>query len=151
MKSTLVEAHIFRRVNDDLEFLLLKRSKEEVYPDLWQMVTGSVKQGEKAYETAFREIKEETNLTPLKFWVVPNINSFYMPDDDSIHFVPVFVTEVTGIQEVKISSEHVEYKWTDRAEACTLLAWEGQRKSVEIIHSFFTNRDPNYKFEQIRL
>ena len=151
MKCNLVEAHIFRRVNNDLEFLLLKRSEEEIYPKLWQMVTGSVKQGEKAYETAVREIKEETNLAPSKLWVVPNINSFYMPEDDSIHFVPVFVVEVTGAREVKISSEHVEYKWTDRDEACKLLAWEGQRKSVEIIHKFFTNGDPNYKFEQMRL
>jgi dATP pyrophosphohydrolase len=151
MKSKLVEAHIFRRVNNELEFLLLKRSEEEIYPDLWQMVTGSVKPGEKAYETAVREIKEETNLTPLKLWVVPNINSFYMPKDDAINLVPVFVAQVTDEQEVKISSEHVEYKWTDRDEACTILAWEGQRKSVEIIHSFFTKIDPNYKFEQIRL
>jgi len=151
MKSKLVEAHIFRRINNDIEFLLLKRSKEEIYPDLWQMVTGSVKQDETAWETAIREIKEETNLTPSKLWVVPNINSFYMPEDDTIHFVPVFVAEVTCSQEVKISSEHVEYKWTDREEACTLLAWEGQRKSAEIIHKYFTKIDFNYKFEQIKL
>lgn len=151
MKSALVEAHIFRRVNNELEFLILKRSEEEIYPHLWQMVTGSVKPEEKAYETAVREIKEETNLIPTKLWVVPNINSFYMPEDDSIHFVPVFVIEVKDNQEVKISSEHVEYKWADIDETCSLLAWEGQRKSVEIIHKFFTKSDPNYKFEQIRL
>jgi dATP pyrophosphohydrolase len=151
MKSSLVEAHIFRIVDNDIEFLLLKRSSKEIYPDLWQMVTGSLKEQEKAYETALREIKEETNLTPRKLWVVPNINSFYLPEDDSVHFVPVFVAEVSAEQEVKISSEHVEYKWADKKEACSLLAWDGQRKSVGIIHRYFSGSDPNYKFEEIVL
>lgn len=151
MKSGLVEVHIFRRVTDDIEFLLLKRSAEEIYPDIWQMVTGSVRKGEKAFETAVREIMEETNLMPLKLWVVPNINSFYMPADDSIHFVPVFVALVESKPVVRISEEHVEYKWVYRREACELLAWEGQRKSVEIIHRFFTRTDSHYKFEQVNL
>jgi dATP pyrophosphohydrolase len=151
MKSTLVEAHIFRIVDNKLEFLLLKRSPGEIYPDLWQMVTGSVKENEKAFETALREIKEETNLTPAKLWVVPNINSFYMPGDDNIHLVPVFVAEVSGKQQVQISSEHVKFQWVDINEACRLLAWDGQRKSAEIIHRYFTGSDPNYKFEQIIL
>ena len=151
IKGKLVEAHIFRIVNNEPEFLVLKRSPEEIYPDLWQMVTGSVRPKEKAYETAVREIKEETNLTPVNLWVVPNINSFYLPEDDSVHFVPVFAAEIKGKQAVKISSEHVEYMWVNKDEACGLLAWEGQRKSVEIIHRYFTGNDPNYKFEKIKL
>ena len=151
MKTTLVEADIFRKKGDELEFLILKRSENEIYPGLWQMVTGSGKEGEKAFETAIREIKEETDLDPVNMWVVPNINSFYMPEDDSLHFVPVFVVEITDQQEVQISPEHVEFKWVDREEACSLLAWEGQRNSVNLIEKYFTNSDPNYKFEQITL
>ncbi len=151
MKSTLVEAHIFRIVDNKIEYLLLKRSPKEIYPDLWQMVTGSVKPDEKAFETAIREIKEETGMSPSKLWVVPNINSFYMPADDSVNFVPVFAAEVNSAHDVRLSAEHVEFRWVDKDEACRLLAWEGQRNSVEIINRYFSGSDPNYKFEQIDL
>ncbi|MFA7229097.1 MAG: NUDIX domain-containing protein, partial [Melioribacteraceae bacterium] len=73
VKSSLIEAHIFRRNGVDIEFLLLKRSPGEKYPGLWQMVTGSVENGEKRYETALREIKEETGIVPIKFWIVSNV------------------------------------------------------------------------------
>jgi len=62
--SNLIEAHIFREKNGKLEFLSLKRSPEQYYPNLWQMVSGKIKENETAYQSAIREIKEETGLTP---------------------------------------------------------------------------------------
>ncbi len=120
-----------------LEFLLLKRASYQWFPDLWQMVSGKIKDGEKAYESALREIKEETGLIPEKMWVLPNINSFYLVEDESINLVPVFVARVDMDSIIKISSEHSEYKWVNRKEAKELLAWPGQRRSVEIIEECF--------------
>ena len=40
--------------------------KIKYMPGLWQMVTGKMKDGETAYQTALREIKEETTLKPDK-------------------------------------------------------------------------------------
>ena len=77
IKLDLVETHIVQKVGDNYKYLLMKRSPNEKYPNIWQMVTGSVKRGEKAYETALRELKEETNFSPQKMFVVPTINSFY--------------------------------------------------------------------------
>lgn len=70
-----------------IEFLLLKRAANEVYPLLWQPVTGRMNEGETAYEAALREITEETNLTPGEFWVVPNVNSFYNPNKDTVSLI----------------------------------------------------------------
>ncbi|PJA97228.1 MAG: NUDIX pyrophosphatase, partial [Ignavibacteriales bacterium CG_4_9_14_3_um_filter_34_10] len=84
IESYLVEAHIVKIVDSKLEFLLLKRAESESYPGIWQMVTGSIDNNETAVETALREIHEETSLTPDKFWVVPNVNSFYSAEDDEI-------------------------------------------------------------------
>ena len=67
--SDMIEAHIFREVKNGIEFLLLKRNENQIYPGLWQMVTGKMKDGETAYQTAIREINEETSLKPEKFWV----------------------------------------------------------------------------------
>jgi dATP pyrophosphohydrolase len=141
IKSTLIEAHIFRKVEGKLEYLLMKRAPDEFYANIWQMVTGSTEENEKAFVTALREIKEETFLTPNKLWIVPNVNSFYLPSDDSINMVPVFVAEVDSKSKVKLSSEHSEYKWCTRKKAKKLLAWAGQRKSVDIISEYFTDKN----------
>ncbi len=149
--TTLVETHVFRIKNNDLEFLLLKRAANEKYPGLWQMVSGSVDENEKAFQTALREIKEETNLTPLKFWVVPNINSFYLYEQDEISLVPVFAAMVGSREQVIISNEHTDFKWVRKTETKKLLAWPGQRKSVDIIYEYFTNRKNFLNFVEIKL
>jgi dATP pyrophosphohydrolase len=152
IKTSIIEAHIFRISENEIEFLLLKRSESEIYPGLWQMVTGSIlDENEKAFEAALREIKEETNLEPIKFWVVPNINSFYWPEVDSIYHIPVFASMVEYNSIVKISEEHSEYKWVGKDEALKLLAWPGQRKSVEIIYKYFMNEQFFLKFVEIPL
>ena len=137
IKSDMIEVHLFKIVDGDLKYLILKRSENEIFPGLWQMVTGKIECGEKAYETAIREIKEETGLLPKKLWVVPNINSFYSQADDCISLLPVFAAQLSSSCSVKISEEHCEYKWVSSKEAKKLFAWEGQRKSVDIIENYF--------------
>ncbi|MEW5841631.1 MAG: NUDIX pyrophosphatase [Bacteroidota bacterium] len=149
--SKLIEAHVFRIKNNDLEFLLLKRAPNEKYPGLWQMITGSVDKKEKAFQSALREIKEETNLTPIKFWVVPNINSFYLPEQDNVWLIPVFAAQVRASERVVISNEHSDFKWVRKKEAKKLLAWPGQRKSVDIIYEYFTTQKNCLKFVEIKL
>lgn len=149
--SNLIEAHIFREQNGKLEFLLLKRSPDEYYPNIWQMVTGKIKKDETAYNTALREIKEETNLIPEKFWVAPTVNSFYSADKDYICLMPVFAAKVKYDNNVIISKEHSEYKWLSPEEAKKMLAWDGQRKSVDVIVDYFLYRNYFLNFIEIKL
>ena len=149
--SNLIEAHIFREQNGDLEFLLLKRAPYQYYPNLWQMVSGKIKENETAYRTALREIEEETGLAPEKFWVAPTVNSFYSPDYDYVCLLPVFAANVKHDCNVKLSKEHSEYKWVSPEEAKKLLAWEGQRKSVDVIVDYFLNRNSLLNFIEIKL
>ena len=151
INSQLIEAHIFRQVNANLEFLLLKRSENDIYPGLWQMVTGSVEQGENAYHAALREINEETGFKPHRFWIVPNVNSFYSHQDDSIYLIPVFAALVQDGGEVTISGEHSEYKWVTKDEAVKLLAWPGQRRSVETISEYYSSQWNFLTFVEISL
>ena len=148
--SDLVEVHLFRIENNELQFLLLKRSARKIYPGLWQMVSGHIEKGETAFQTALRELKEETGLKPSRLWVAPNINSFYSPDDDSISIIPVFAAQVKDYN-VLISDEHSEFKWVNSEEAKIFLAWEGQRRSVDIIKEYFTNQMSFLKFTEIKL
>jgi dihydroneopterin triphosphate diphosphatase len=149
--APLIEAHIFRQRANGLEFLLLKRAENEIYPGVWQMVTGSVDRGETGYKAALREIYEETGVHPIRFWVVPNVNSFYWPEEDAVCMVPVFAGLVDAGANVMISEEHTSYRWVSKDEALLLLAWPGQRKSVEIIDSYFNNEKKYLKFVEINL
>lgn len=148
--STMIEAHIFRESEKGIEFLLLKRSDGQPYPGLWQMVTGKIKENEKAYQTAIREIKEETGLSPLQLWVAPTVNSFYEPKDEYICLLPVFAARVKA-NEIKLSDEHTDYQWVDKSTAQKLLAWEGQRKAVQIIEDYFLNEKSFFHFVEIKI
>lgn len=137
--SEIVEVHIFRAEEDgSIKFLNLKRSTEVIYPGLWQPVTGKIKPGEKAYETALREVKEETGLIPLKLWAAPKVNSFYSAATDAIYLLPVFAA-LTSEKEITLCSEHCEYRWLTREEANMLVAWEGQKTAMKIIEDYFLN------------
>jgi len=150
--STLIEAHIFRQVGDSIEFLLIKRAdNDSLFPGIWQMVTGSINENEKAFETAWREIQEETGLIPIKFWVAPNVNSFYNQLKDNINLIPVFAAQVEPNSKVTLSSEHSDYKWVTKDEAKQLLIWKGQRNSVDEIHDYFTKEITNLNLIEIKI
>jgi len=149
--SNLIEAHIFRETESGIEFLLLKRAKDQIYPAVWQMVSGKIKENEKAFETSLRELREETNLTPLNMWIAPKVNSFYSSQSDSICLIPVFAVQVKKDSKVIISDEHSEYKWVTSDEAKGLLAWDGQRKAVELIEEYFLNEKSFLKFVVVEI
>lgn len=149
--SNLIEAHIFRERNEKLEFLLLKRSPEQYYPNIWQMVSGKIKENETAFNAALREIKEETDLNPEKFWVAPTVNSFYEPDKDCICLLPVFAAKVKYDSKILLSKEHTEYKWLKPEDAKQLLAWDGQRKSVDVIVDYYLNKNSFLNFIGIKV
>lgn len=151
LKSNIVEVHICKRTKKGIEFLLLKRNESEVYPNIWQMVSGKIKTGEKVYETAVREVTEETGLCIEKLWTVPNINSYYSPEDDSIIMIPVFLVEVNKNTGVLLSKEHSDYQWVGKSKAKELLIWEGQRNSVNLIYQYLQNEGDTLNFNEISI
>jgi len=149
--TNMIELHIVKRMKSGFRFLLLKRSANEVYPGIWQMVSGGIEKNEKAFETAKRELKEETGLSPTKMWVVPKVNSFYNPRVDSVSLIPVFLVLVDSDASVTLSVEHNEFIWTTGNRAKSLLAWPGQREVVDIITLYLTKRENYLKFVELPL
>jgi dATP pyrophosphohydrolase len=147
----MIEAHIFCKKKNGIEFLLLKRGEKEIYGGLWQMVTGKIRKGEKAYNAALREIKEETGLKPKRFWVTPNVNPFYSHENNYISLIPVFAAEVDENSKVVICKEHTEFKWLKPDEAKKMLAWTGQRKSVDLITEYFLKEMSFWNFVEIKV
>jgi dATP pyrophosphohydrolase len=149
IESCLVEINIIRKSDSAIEFLLMKRSEDEKYPGVWQMVTGHIEENEKAKDAAVRETFEETGLRLENLWSIPHLNSFYNPETDSICFIPVFVSKVEHTFVPKLSEEHSEYLWATKEEAVKLVAWPGQRKSIEIIAEYFTEERSEINFLRI--
>ena len=65
--------------------------------------------------------------------------------------MPVFAALVDNNSSVKISDEHCDYKWVNPEEAKKLLAWVGQRNSVDIITQYFTKEIHFLNFIEIPL
>jgi len=149
--SNLIEAHVFRESEDGIEFLLLKRDEDQIYPSIWQMVSGKIKENERAFDAAVRELYEETGLKPLIIWSAPKVNSFYSSKSDTINLIPVFAIQVDKNSVVTISNEHSELKWVNSEEAQKLLAWDGQREAVLLIEKYFLKELNFLNFVEIEL
>ena len=108
----VIDAYVFIKTKSGLKYLLLKRAEEKIYWGLWQCVTGKIEADEPAWETAVRELKEETGLTPLNMFVADHVSKFYEANKDRMNLIPVFGIEVES-DEVKLSDEHSKFMWAD--------------------------------------
>ncbi|MBX7046609.1 MAG: NUDIX pyrophosphatase [Ignavibacteria bacterium] len=139
--SRFIECIVFIRQGVDFKFLCLKRSGDaKVHPGIWQIVTAKIDEGEKAYETAKREVTEETGLKPVNFYVAPFVNQFYNFIDDSVNLIPVFIVE-TDSEDVKISYEHSEYKWLNFEDAHGKIYWQSQKKILAEVYNHLKNKE----------
>jgi 8-oxo-dGTP pyrophosphatase MutT (NUDIX family) len=133
----IVEICVFRFKGNRPEYLLLKRSPDErIYPDLWQMVSGTISDGESGVDAARRELTEETGLAPKRFWVVPHVNAFFDPGYDAVNVSPLFAAQVSQGDEPSLSDEHCVFQWLPYEEARRRLVWPGQRRGLDVVHEF---------------
>lgn len=134
----MVQVYLYRRGADgEAEFLLLRRSAhEELYPGLWQMVTGSIEDGETAPQAAERELHEETGVIVSRLHVVPYVATFYLASDDSIHHVPVFAAEATADGVIALSEEHDRFEWLPYEDAWRRLVFPGHREGLRILREY---------------
>ena len=118
----LIDLHVMRWENGEPCYLIMQRAAGEIYEDVWQGVTGKIKPGETAWQTALRELHEETDLQPLHMWTVDHVNLFYESATDTLNCIPVFGVEVAS-KEPTLSKEHRTYRWCSAKEAVDLLLW----------------------------
>ena len=107
-----------------------------MYPSMWQIITGTLREQETAVQCAFRELTEETSLRPRAAWVVPAVDTFYEAHDDQIHSAPVFAFEVERDAEPVLSHEHQRHAWLEIDDARKRLVWPGQRNCLEIVREY---------------
>jgi dATP pyrophosphohydrolase len=149
--SQIVEVCVFKISQSKPQFLLLKRAaNEELYPRIWQIVTGTIKQNESAIDAALRELNEETGLSVKRCWTVPYVDSYFDASKNAVQLAPVFAVEIDGTVELKLSSEHEKYKWLTHREAKNKLIWPGQRQVLDIVKEFIISGKDTARLLEIK-
>ncbi|MFH0869512.1 MAG: NUDIX hydrolase [archaeon] len=125
-------------INKRSQILLVKRSEEEGFKDMWSIPGGGPEDGEN-YEIALhREIKEELNCTIRKF----SFFRSYSVKLSEAHLVRsiYFYGEIEG--QIKINEEFSEFRWFDMNDSILskLNFAFNQKQVVKDFISFFTRK-----------
>ncbi len=151
-KIRVIDCHIvcYNNKKNDWEFLLLRRSMNTIYPGTWQGVTGKIENSETPYQTALRELEEETGLKAYRLFTVDKVNMFYDAKKDTMNLIPVFGAIVQS-NDIILSKEHTEYKWCDLNETIKLITWDQQKKGVQIFYDMLIENNTRLKLMEIKL
>jgi len=129
-----VSVYPFRRAPHGAEYLALKRANVDRLSGTWQLVHGGINDGETAVQAAWREVREETGLTPERFWQLDHVETHYLPQSDAIRMVPCFVVELPPDAEPTLGPEHDAHAWLNVDDVRDRLVWRSQQEAVRVAH-----------------
>lgn len=126
-------AVIFRKEKGNIYYLLLHYQSGH-----WGFPKGNIEKGEKIIETIKREVKEETGLENLEFVAgfKKTIKYFYSLKDKNIFKTVIFLLAETKKRKVKLSFEHIDFRWLPYEVALKKLTFKNSRKILKESHDF---------------
>ena len=139
--APFISVYLIKYTENEAKFLIIKRDREP-YKNIWQPVTGKIREGEKAWQAALRELKEETGLTPDRFYSAEFIEKFYELNMEIIALSPAFVGFVEGEPDIKLSHEHREFLWVTVDEAIDKVVFYEQKAAFRHIEKYFIESEP---------
>jgi 8-oxo-dGTP pyrophosphatase MutT (NUDIX family) len=131
-------AVMFRKENGKIYYLLLHYEAGH-----WGFPKGHIEKGETIEETARREIEEETGIREINFitgfreW----IKYFYKSKKGNVMKIVTYLLAETKQKEVKISWEHIGFKWLKwlpYEEALKQLTFKNSKEILKKAHYFLT-------------
>ena len=127
-------------------YLMMKRSGSYL-SGIWQTVWGKVEQGEKGWQSAHREVIEETGLKPDRFYSADTLETFYEPDLDVVVLAPIFVAFIDTPQEVVLRpEEHDDFRWEPYQDVMNQLEYSCQKDALKHVHENFVLQTPSETF-----
>lgn len=141
VKSFSVSIFILKPDDGETKVLLLRRTG--YLAGLWCQIAGGIDAGEKAWQTAIREVREETGIALTEIWSADILEQFYEADKECITLVPVFVSTVPTGTTVTLNDEHDAYEWVTFEKANTMLSFPGQQKALAAVKAEFVDKEPN--------
>ncbi|UHS57217.1 NUDIX hydrolase [Agrobacterium vaccinii] len=136
-----VSVVIIRETSNGHQVLLLRRNHTLVGE--WCQIAGGIEDGETAWQTALREVKEETGLVCQHLYSADICEQFYEADRNAISMLPVFVGFVDAAADVTINEEHSEFRWVSFTKALTMVPFPQQRRVLRHIEADFVQSSPS--------
>jgi len=132
-------AVIFRKENGKIYYLLLNYiAIGKVEKTYWGFAKGTIEKGEKEMDTIIREVEEETGIKDFKF-----IEGFQETDKYFFRYKgnPIFKTVFyllaeTKEKDIKISKEHIGYKWLPYEETIEQLTFKNAKEILKKANDF---------------
>lgn len=141
IRCTGIAVVLLKKIEEEYKVLLLKRSTP-VLREAWCYIGGSIENGERAWEAALREVKEETGISKIKLYSSNKFDQIYSSKENYIYVAPVFVGYVDGQQDVTLNYEHNDYKWLSINEAIETVTLPGNDEVLLSIEKHFIIRKP---------
>lgn len=134
-----IEVIVFRQKNNSIEYLLLKRTKEN--GGFWQPISGGLRDTESVEECLKRESREEIG-TDNFIRIIPDVDFFqfdefntYRKEEKVCISEFVFGAELSEIIKIDIfkndCKEHEEFKWCNYETALKKLKWDSNKKALK--------------------
>jgi len=124
---------VFRVENDERLYLVLH------YPGgHFDLPKGHVEEGENEYETALRELEEETGIADIKFiddYRVP-ISYKYRKKGQPSNKQVIFFLGKTATETVKISHEHLDHFWLPYDAAFNKVTFDNAKNLIKKAERF---------------
>jgi len=136
-------AVIFKKEGGKPLFLLLHYpSSTKAQKEYWDLPKGHIEKGEKEEDTVKREVEEETGLKDVKLieGFKELIKYFFRWEGKNIlKFVTFYLAE-TKEKEVKISREHIAYRWLSYEEALKQLTFKNAKEIIKKANDFLQRK-----------
>ena len=133
-----VATMVIRKTPCGHEVLLLKRSTRP-YCGQWFPVEGMIDPGESSEDAVIRELREETQLTPLEIY---RESTRIVPSDPAQVLVHIYVSFVSDQSTVTLNEEHTAMRWCSIEEALEILPLPAQRAALTRIQARYLNSGP---------
>lgn len=138
VRCTMVSVVALCGSGDEPRMLVLRRAGAYLH-GAWSYVAGHVAEGEAGWQTALRELREETGLAPDALYATSFCEQFYSAQADCIEIVPAFVAQIAEA-EVRLNAEHSAFRWVSLDEAAGLLPFGSQRELLTYLRREFIER-----------
>ncbi len=126
---------VYRMVNNEPLYLLLKYPPTKKEPDYWGLPKGHIEGEESPKEAAFRELFEETGIKQEEIEVIPDFKEwnkyFFKQKGKTIFKLVIYFLAKTKKETIKVSDEHVDYKWATFEKAMKLMPFKDSKKIVK--------------------
>jgi len=122
----------FRKIETNIEYCIMKRSDTS----WWQFIAGGGEDQETPFESAKREAFEEAKISFNSDYIelesiasIPAVH-FNFIWGDNVFVIPEYTFAVEISESIKLSSEHLEYKWVSYNIAREMLEFDSNKNAL---------------------